>query len=240
MRLAAVVCARMESTRLPGKSLLPLAGEPIIQIILRRAGWLFSVRDVVLACPDTVQNRSLGEFADKVYYGHPTDVLGRMIVAAERYNATDIIRLTGDNPVIDPEIAMVTLCEYLNGYDYAVIEGLPQGTQIEIMSLKALKFFHQRLKEPYYHEHPTQCFYHYDGFDTAIIPCPEKWKKPYRFTIDEQSDYEMLYNVFERHGSGVSIDEAIRYLDDHPDVAEINSHIRQAAAIGEPCPIPPD
>jgi len=233
MKLAAIICARMESTRLPGKAMLPLDGVPMIQIIYERASQLFGVQDVVIATADTEANRVFEEFSD-VFYGCETNVLARMIGAAEAVGATDIIRLTGDNPIIDRDVWDITLEMFLGGFDYCTITGLPAGTQIEIMNVDCLRMIRDLATDDlYFLEHPTQGFYHFSDFNKFIESASGIWKRNYRLTIDEQDDYRLMSIVFDRLGINVTLEEAIEYLDANPGVAGINAHVRQQNIIGE-------
>ena len=246
MKLAAIICARMESTRLPGKAMLPLCGVPMIQIIYERASQLFGVQDVIIAAPDTEANRVFEKlYPGKVFYGSESNVLSRMIGAAESVGATDIVRLTGDNPIVDNNIHMDVLRNYLGGLEYFTHTGVPAGTQIEIMNVDCLRTIASAISNVTPNlcllEHPTQGFYYYrEHFKTKTVEYKYYARdyrltiaRDYRLTIDEQDDYRLMSIIFNRLGVDVTLKEAIEYLDANPGVAGINAHVRQQNIIGE-------
>ena len=138
-----IIQARMESTRLPGKALLPLAGKPLICHVIERSLAISGITGVVLATGDTPENRVLLDLAGSMgigfFAGSPDDVLDRYCRAAERFPGDPVIRITGDNPFTDPDEASKTLKFYHDmNAEYAVAEGLPLGTGVEVVSRRAL------------------------------------------------------------------------------------------------------
>ena len=102
----AIIQARMGSTRLPGKALLPINNIPIIEWILIRVSLSIKLDEVVFAIPDTSLDNPLHDFLSKkkvnVFRGSEDDVLTRFYEAAKVFNGENNIRICGDNPFIDP------------------------------------------------------------------------------------------------------------------------------------------
>jgi spore coat polysaccharide biosynthesis protein SpsF len=150
MRVAAFVQARMGSSRLPGKSLLPLWGDmPLLELVLRRVGAAREVCEVVLATSDESGDDPLAELAASlgvaVHRGPEDDVLARFAGSLEAHPADAVVRVCGDNPFVDPGAIddLVTRfrasrpCDYASNHTEA--SGLPDGIGAEVMSASALR-----------------------------------------------------------------------------------------------------
>ena len=107
-RTVAVVQARMGSTRLPGKVMLPLLGEPALTLVLRRLGRARTLDEVVVATTPLPEDDPIVELAERtghrVVRGSETDVLDRYLAAARATDAGVIVRITSDCPLIDPAV----------------------------------------------------------------------------------------------------------------------------------------
>ncbi len=112
-RTIAIIQARMSSTRLPGKVLLDIAGEPMLARVIERAKRAKLVDDVVLATTTDPSDDPVAEFCAERGYnftrGSLNDVLDRYYQAAKEYDADVIVRLTADCPVLDPDIVDETI-----------------------------------------------------------------------------------------------------------------------------------
>jgi len=243
MKIAAVICARMGSTRFPGKATALLAGMPMVALIRMRCGWITIYNEIVLAIPDTAENDCLADMFpdDNVYRGSETDVLSRMIGAAESVGADYIYRITADNPIVDP----VVMLEVLDAvHDYTTVVGLPQGLQPEFMSVDALKRLSEIADTPYFREHPTQGFYKWqDRFKLNLIENDTilLWprNRDYRLTVDTPEDHDMMSKVFKALGLFATLDEVIHFLDKNPEIARMNATVHQEARIGDIGTVPP-
>src|SRR5687768_5844723 len=117
MRVVATIEARMTSSRLPGKVLLPALGQPMLHHLVTRLRAVESLDDIVLATTTKATDAPLVEFAAgagvKVHRGSEEDVMARVIGAAEHGNADVIVEITGDCPIIDPDIVEQTIRTFL-------------------------------------------------------------------------------------------------------------------------------
>lgn len=241
INIAAVITARMGSTRLARKATLDLAGRPIISHVIDRVkkfrNFLSDVTQfaVVLAIPNTDENDGLEKIGHKhgieVFRGDEDDVLSRTILAAESVSGNVVFRITGDNPLVDPGVVSKTWEGFLDGdWDYAVMEDTPLGTTAEIISLDALARASKIADTPELREHPTLALYRNpDKFRMRLIPPPENWKHPeWRFTIDTESDLRFVERIVTDLGGDATLDEIVPYLETHPEIAEINSGVSQS------------
>ena len=118
-RTIAIIQARMSSTRLPGKVLRQIAGEPMLARVIERAKRAKLVDEVVLATTTDPSDDPVAEFCAERGYnvtrGSLNDVLDRYYQAAKEYDADVIVRLTADCPVLDPNVVDQTISVIASG-----------------------------------------------------------------------------------------------------------------------------
>jgi spore coat polysaccharide biosynthesis protein SpsF len=234
-----VVSARMASARFPGKALVPLAGRPLLEVLLERM--LSTGLEVVLATSSSPDNDALEALARglgvPVYRGDEDDVLRRHIECARLHGAQHVVRVTGDNPLTDLETLRLLVREHLaSGADYTYVPGdaLLMGILPEVIARSALERAWQagearhrsELVTLYIKEHPEQ-------FGIVTCALPEGLYHPdYRLTVDEAEDVELAQRLFERlaaPGRIVETRQALALLDREPELARLNAHLRHKA-----------
>ncbi|MDR2795532.1 MAG: spore coat protein [Spirochaetaceae bacterium] len=206
-----ILQARLDSSRLPCKALLPLDGAPLILRVMESLSRLpADLR--VLACPEDSFDtfKALAASARfEIFAGPKDDVLGRFCLAIrhfglDREGACRIIRATGDNPFVFCDAA-----EAINGEaaalnaGYAGFSGLPYGAGVESVAVPALLRAEKEAETPYHREHV--CPYLYENGNVFTLhrpPAPEKWRRPsIRLTVDTAADYgnaKLLYTELSR------------------------------------------
>ena len=191
---ALVLQARIDSSRLPGKSLLPLNGRHLIFRVMEALGAL-SVDAKILACPeDSVSVLALlaGEMGFSVIPGPREDVLARYCLAIRSSGADRIIRATGDNPFVFVDAAAAINGEALEqNADYAAYSELPYGAGVESVASEALLRAEREAKAPAEREHVCPYLYnHPELFRLHRPPAPPRWRAPeIRVTVDTHDDY---------------------------------------------------
>lgn len=241
-RVVAVVSARMASSRYPGKALVPLAGRPLLAVLLERVASARGLDGVVLATSNNRENDVLAHLALEggfaVFRGDEDDVLRRHVECAHAVGAEHVVRVTGDNPLTDIETLEHLVAIHLGGgadYTYVPGDALLMGILPEVVSAAALERSWHRgedrhrseLVSLYIKEHP-------DEFKIRTSELPEGLYRPaYRLTVDEAEDVALMQGLFERlaaSGKIVTVREAIAVLDREPALARINAHLRHKAA----------
>ena len=170
MKVICITQARLGSTRLSKKVLLPVAGIPLIDCHMRRVARCETVDRHILATSTKDEDRPLIEFANKNNYrsfaGSEDDVLDRFYQAAIEAGATDddlVIRLTGDCPLICPEFIDKTVRAHIEanigGYSCFNLDEYPRGFDTEVFSLALLRQAHEAAKEKFDREHVTLFIY---------------------------------------------------------------------------------
>lgn len=205
MTVAVIVQARLGSTRLPTKVLLPLpTGFVVLEEVLHRCWKIPSVDVVVAALPDTAENDILlscvaGDTV--VVRGPEHDVLARYAKAAEAVKADIIMRVTSDCPLIDPEVCGKTLdlhCRINRGFvsNSWPHRTYPHGFDCEVFNADLLAEAHQNATEPEDREHVTRWFQRQPHVEKACLSTEED-RSHLRWTLDTLEDYVRIWNVFQ-------------------------------------------
>jgi len=237
-RVVAIVSARMASVRYPRKAVVPLAGRPLLAVLLERIASAPDLDSVCLATSVSPENMPLVELTRHlgipVYQGDEDDVLRRYIDCARHMRADHVVRVTGDNPLTDLEtLARLVTLHLESGADYTYVPGdaLLMGILCEVITRPALERAWQRgeahhrseLVTLYIKEHPEE-------FKIQTAELPEGLYRPeYRLTVDEAEDVQLMQVLFERlaaPGKIVTTRQAIALLDKEPALAKINQHLR--------------
>lgn len=237
MKTVSIIQARYSSERLPGKVLLDICGKPMLWHIVQRIKYVKGQDGIVVAVSTNQNDQKIIKLCQSAkihwYQGSEHDVLSRFIEVGKREKADIIIRVTGDNPLVEPLFIEEALKQFkTENLDYVSVKGCPLGCGIEVISGKALKVAEIEGKEKYHREHVTPYIYeHKERFKTSEYLVPEMFKRPeLRLTVDEKEDLELIreiYNHLYREGQIVSLKEALGFLDKRQDMKAINKKIRQ-------------
>jgi spore coat polysaccharide biosynthesis protein SpsF len=236
-KIVAIIQARMGSTRLPGKVLKEVQGVPLLGIMMSRVERSEMLNEIVIATSSLPIDDQIEEFCQEKGYecfrGSENDVLSRYFHCATQYHADVIVRLTGDCPLIDPEIIDNVIHFYTEqDVDYASNTVPPQtgtfpdGSDVEVFSMKALTKAHNKAKDLKDLEHVTFIFWKSDnGFSTAQYHNDANWSD-YRITVDYPEDFiviEYLVRTINLRQVFGKLAELISLIDENPSIKDINS-----------------
>ncbi|TVR90112.1 MAG: acylneuraminate cytidylyltransferase [Spirochaetaceae bacterium] len=221
--IAVFLQARLGSTRLPRKALLPLGGDTVIGHAMNNLRkihadefWLLTDKDSYTELQPVAAAHSFECLA-----GSKNDVLRRFVVAAEKLAPDLIFRATGDNPLVSAELANMLLEDpRVHESAYSGYLGPPVGVGIELINTHALLQAHIRAKSHYDREHVTPYLYnHPDLFEVHLPQAPEQYSLPEaRVTLDTVSDYRHLEHIYAQLSSdqGMTTLQLINYLRNGP------------------------
>ncbi len=237
-RIVATIEARLASTRLPGKVLLPLAGAPLLQRLIERAARARCLDVLVLATTHQPEDSALADLGAalglQVRRGPVEDVMGRLLLATQPGDL--VVQLTGDNPLVDPGLIDLAVAAALaQDLDYCAVEpgsGLPIGLDLRVFRRDALAARDGQTRDPVHRVHGTTVLAE-GGEDLrrGVWRPPSELARPdYRLTVDEAPDYHLMRSLFGAlHPSAprFTAHQALDWLDQNPSIAALNQQVEQ-------------
>jgi glutamate-1-semialdehyde aminotransferase/spore coat polysaccharide biosynthesis protein SpsF (cytidylyltransferase family) len=236
VRPVAIVQARMGSTRLPGKVLLPLGDKPILFRVVERLRFVPGLADVVVATTDSPADEPIRAFCRSegilCFSGSEDDVLDRYYHAARDFGADPIVRVTSDCPLVDPAIVGRALDMFEAGRDNIVYVGsdprLPDGLDVEVVAFEALETAWREAKLPSEREHVTPFIWKQpERFPQDRVSSPRDLSHE-RWTVDRLEDYELVQAVHAalyRSGHPFGMAEILGFVEAHPELRHLNEGI---------------
>ena len=243
MKIVALVQARMGSTRLPNKVMKPIGGIPMIELLLSRLSMAKELDQIIVATSVDVRNQPLVEHVQKLGYaceqGSENDVLERFVQAARKHKADVVVRITGDCPLVDPELVNDVVRRFkAAGVDYFSNINpptYPDGLDIEVCSFNVLEQASQEAGKPFDREHVTPYLREPGRFKTASMQHIEDLSA-LRWTVDEPADFTVIEKVFQylHPRTDFSWLEVLNLQQQQPDIFNINQHLirNEGAAMG--------
>lgn len=241
MKTVIIVQARMTSTRLPGKVLLPLAGEPMLTRLVERLRRVQRADAIVIATTTNATDDPIAALCDTLdvpcHRGSEHDVLSRYADAARLHQANVVVRITSDCPLIDPTLVDRLIATYQQGgCDYVsnmLPPTWPYGLAVEVFSAATLHEAHREATQSSEREHVTPFIYwHPERYRLRNVASPTNLSAQ-RWTVDTPEDYELVSRLFETlHPTRpeFTLADVLATMDVHPDWLYINQHIEQKQA----------
>jgi spore coat polysaccharide biosynthesis protein SpsF len=231
-----IIQARMDSVRLPGKVLMTIGSSTMFEILVKRLKK--SGLPIILATSDANSNDKLIAVARALeilfYRGSEDDVLSRYYEAAKANNVRVIVRVTGDNPLVDGEFIRCHVDDYikLNNENLYMSTGisktLPVGISFEIFSFSMLETAYRRASTIKEREHVTPYFYTHPELYDFFPVMHATDKSAYRLTVDTMQDLELIRLLVEEYNADkLTYKEIISVMDKDRDLSNINIHVRQ-------------
>jgi spore coat polysaccharide biosynthesis protein SpsF (cytidylyltransferase family) len=243
-RVIAVVQARLGSTRLPGKALVPIAGRPMLEHVLARAAAVQGVDRVVLATTASPDDAALADLARAAgiasVRGSVGDVLDRFHTALTEHPADAIVRITADCPLLDPEVAGRVVAEYrrrAGAIDYVSNvhpPTFPDGLDTELISADALVAAWREATAASDREHVTPYVWSRpERFRLANVSAADDLSA-LRWTVDDARDLAFVREVYGTlapdggpRAAPFGMDAVLDLLRAHPEIAAINAGTRR-------------
>jgi glutamate-1-semialdehyde 2,1-aminomutase/spore coat polysaccharide biosynthesis protein SpsF len=235
--IAAIVQARMGSSRLPGKTLMDVAGRPLLGHLVDRARRIPGLERVIIATTERPADRAIITFAEAeglpVYAGSEDDVLDRFHQAASRFGVSVVVRVTPDCPLLDPAVAGLVLQRFLDArgtLDYASNTQpptFPDGQDTEVFSADALARAWREARLPSEREHVTPYIWKQpDRFRLANVRHAQDLSAQ-RWTVDEAADLGFVRAVYARLGAGrlFGMEDVLALLRREPALRDINGSL---------------
>jgi glutamate-1-semialdehyde 2,1-aminomutase len=204
MKVVAIVQARMGSTRLPGKVMKTVTGQPLISLLLSRLARSKEINEIIVATSEEPANQPLidqvGLLGYRSFAGSETDVLDRYMRAASFANADIVVRITGDCPLVDPELVDEVVRQFQAAHvDYFSNTNpptYPDGLDVEVFLTSALARAAVEAVKPFDREHVTPYLRAPGRFRTRSMVNDDDLSG-LRWTVDDSSDLRVVKRVFE-------------------------------------------
>lgn len=234
--IAAIIQARMTSSRLPGKVLKTVLGRPLLSYLIERLSYCGSLEKIVIATTTNIEDEPIVNFAvnnNLAYYrGSENDVLDRYYQAAKKFGVNHIVRITSDCPLIDPQIVDKIVGIYLKNSDADLTRTgptYPEGLDVEVFPFKNLEIAWKEAQLSSEKEHVTPLIWkNPTRFKIHTIPF-EKDYSFLRLTVDEYVDFEVvkavIEEIYEKDNNPFLIKDLINLYQEKPYIFEKNKHL---------------
>ena len=233
-KIVAIVQARMGSTRLPEKVMKIINGATVIELLLARLSKSELIDLVVVATSEDKQNRRLVDHVRQLGFnceqGSENDVLERFHKTAEKYDADIVVRITGDCPLLDPQLVDDVIKGYLSAdVDYfsnVLPATYPDGLDVEVFSKAALDKACLETADSFDREHVTPYIRNSGKFSISGITYKEDLSN-LRWTLDEPEDFKLISLIFNQFNPNLYFSwlDILDYHSAKPHVFEVNSMI---------------
>ena len=235
MKVICMIQARMGSSRLPGKVLAKIKGKPILEHIVDFLRHSKYTNKIVIATTDHKEDDSIEDLAKKMeipcYRGSFDDPLGRFYNCAKIFKPDIIVRITGDNPLIDPEIVdkVIQIC-IENKSEYAsnmINQTYPLGYLVEAITFSLLENLHKNKKDPLNREHIVwDIRENPQNYKISEIFAPKHMRRPeWRLSVDYIEDLELIKKIFDKllkPSKYISYQSVFDLLENNPEILKIN------------------
>ncbi len=239
MKVAAIVQARMGSTRLPGKVLLDIAGKSMLARVVGRLSAAKSLDSLLVATTDSPQDDVIVEECRRLsvtaFRGQEDDVLDRYHQAAQSIAADVVVRITSDCPLVDREVTDQTIEKFLAEQpDYAsncLIRTFPRGLDTEVMTAQALRQAWSEADQAYQRAHVTPYIYeHPEKFKLLSVTGEQDYSR-HRWTVDTPEDLDLMRAIYQRLGwkGDFLWRDVLALFDDALELAALNRDVAQKA-----------
>ena len=235
MMILAIIQARLGSERFPRKVLQKLQGKTILEHIVDFLQYSNLINKTVVATTNLAEDDELIEYLKKkkIHYfrGNSFNVLERYYKCSKFFNGDIIVRITADNPLLDPfiiddaiNISLKTRCDYVTNLLHRTF---PIGYSIEILTSSLLEQLYQKMNSNLDKEHVTYSLRQKpERYNIKEIFTPKGLERPsWRLTVDYKEDYQLMEKIFSKLytvNDFIKYNSVVELLDNNPELLEIN------------------
>lgn len=241
MKTAAIIQARMGSTRLPGKILKDLMGKTVLRHVIERVQQAHSIDEIIIATTMLDQDDAVAHEAVKCgvkyFRGSEEDVLARYYLAAKETDADTVVRITSDCPLIDPLVTDEIVNFFNEKQVYDIVTNAssdlskrtyPRGLDTEVFTFDVLEQAFKKADKPYQREHVTP--YIYENSSEIYYYRNQSDYSMYRWTLDTEKDFALIKEIYGHLYKGTHdfyLSDILKLFEEYPELLNINSHIEQ-------------
>jgi spore coat polysaccharide biosynthesis protein SpsF len=241
-KVGVIVQARMTSTRLPGKVLMEIGGNPLLEFLIKRLGDLSDDIDLIVATTKDKEDEKIIELCDLInvpcYRGSRENVLKRYVECAREFNIDVIVRVCADCPFIDPNGINELIIAYNKNSKADLVhnkhrDGYPLGTGAELITLASLEKSEEAANREDQKEHVvTYILENPDKFKVIRVYAPEYLRRPnYYLTVDYPDDLTLTRRIISsiegNNKEKTPLRKIVELLDENQYIVTINSHLHE-------------
>jgi spore coat polysaccharide biosynthesis protein SpsF len=228
-KIGCIIQARMGSTRLPGKVLMQINNKPMLHYLIKQLEFSKEINEIVIATTNLEEDLKIIKFAKKnnieFFIGSNDDVLDRYYQCAKEFSFSDIVRITADNPLIDPHIVNKVIRTFKdNTYDYVsntIVRTFPYGTEVEVFSFNALENAWKNAHKHSEREHVTPFIYK-NKFRIFNVTNKINLSR-FRWTVDIPNDLKLVKEIILKNNKfPITTEIILNILKENPDLVKIN------------------
>ena len=234
MKIVAIIQARMNSSRLPGKVLADINGRTILQCLLERVKAVREIDKVVVATSLSIEDDILEIWLKKnnilFFRGSENDVLERYYLCSKRYMADVIVRITADDPLKDPVIISHAITTLVTNpiIDYCsntIIPSYPEGLDIEVLKFSSLEKAYNEATLKSDREHVTPYIWKSPNIFNTLNFSFERDLSSWRWTVDKPVDLVFIRKIYAHFDNDplVPFSKIVEYIDMNPHIRNINT-----------------
>lgn len=233
----------MGSSRLPGKVLMDIAGQTMLERVVRRTRRCAGLDDIVVATStlpiDDAIAAECGKMDVPVFRGSDSDVLDRFTKAATAHAADVCVRITSDCPLVDPEVSGFILRRFFEAnppVEYAsnkIPQSYPRGLDTEVFTRDALERAWRDAAHPYQRSHVTIYIYENPNQFRLLSITSDVDRHDWRWTVDTREDMEFIREIYGRLGKdgNFSWHDVVALLEREPMLRDINRQVAQKPVV---------
>ena len=233
-KIDCIIQARMGSTRLPGKVMMKVdKTNTILSHVINQLKNSKKIDRLIIATTDLQEDDIIVNHAKilktDLFRGNAVDVLDRYYQCAKKFSSEIIVRITADNPLIDPDIVDDVINQFLkNSFDYitnANPRTYPYGTEVEVFSFQALEEASNNAENPSEREHVTPYFHNNkEEFKISNIKLTENLSH-LRWTVDRENDLKFVKKIIsEIKNRPILMQDIIKLISKKPEILDINKN----------------
>ena len=233
MKTSIILQARMGSSRLPGKVLKEINGITLLEFLLKQISYCKSIDEIIVATTtekiDDVIFNKCKDLNVTVFRGSELNVLDRYYQCAKTYSIENIVRITADNPLIDPQIIDQVVEIYKkNQFDYVSnceVRTFPSGTEVEVFSFSSLQRAKNEAADKYELEHVTPYIINKEKFRIFCLKRDVNISH-LRWTVDRKEDLIFIQKIYEQfRKEPILLEDILEILEKEPDLLEYNRNL---------------
>ena len=232
--ICCIIQARTGSARLPKKVIQKIDNNlTVLDYVIDQVKYSQKIEKIIVATTNLIEDDLICKYANlqkiECFRGSSEDVLDRFYQCAKKYSAKTIVRITADNPLIDPNIIDKVINEY-NKCDFitnTLERTFPYGTEVEVFSFVSLEKAWENAKKPSEREHVTPFIRNPKNKFVLKNIKNQKNISNFRYTVDKLEDLQLVKEIIKNISTRpIFLQDIIKLNKDKPEIFEINKNIK--------------